>query len=49
MLIKFEEQNFKDVWVMNEDELRRISKKLMAADKVIMEQQLGQTWTPPEA
>ena len=48
MLIKFEEQNFKDVWVMNEDELRNLANKLMAADKIIMEQQLGQTWTSPD-
>ncbi|KAH9278635.1 Dynein regulatory complex protein 1 [Echinococcus granulosus] len=47
-LIKFEEQNFRDVWNMNEDELRKDAEKLMAADKVIMEQQLGLTWTPPE-
>lgn len=33
---------------MNEDELRKDAEKLMAADKVIMEQQLGLTWTPPD-
>ncbi|KAL5106574.1 Dynein regulatory complex protein 1 [Taenia crassiceps] len=47
-LIKFEEQNFRDVWIMNEDELRKDAEKLMAADKVIMEQQLGLSWTPPD-
>ncbi|KAL5971357.1 Dynein regulatory complex protein 1 [Taenia solium] len=47
-LIKFEEQNFRDVWIMNEDELRKDAEKLMAADKVIMEQQLGLTWAPPD-
>ncbi|VDM30715.1 unnamed protein product [Hydatigera taeniaeformis] len=46
-LIKFEEQNFRDIWIMNEDELRKDAEKLMAADKIIMEQQLGLTWTPP--
>ncbi|VDD81509.1 unnamed protein product [Mesocestoides corti] len=48
VLIESEERNFLEIWNMNEDELRLDSQKLLDADRIITEQQLGLTWTPPD-
>ncbi|KAM7537547.1 hypothetical protein Aperf_G00000078963 [Anoplocephala perfoliata] len=47
-LVKYEEENFRDVWIMNEDEIRKAAEKLMKADRIISEQQLGLQWKRPK-
>ncbi|KAG5459892.1 MAG: hypothetical protein BJ554DRAFT_8132 [Olpidium bornovanus] len=42
-------QKFRDVWKMNEEIARELMRKILLADRIIYEQQLGLTWTaPPE-
>ncbi|KAF4662819.1 hypothetical protein FOL47_006042 [Perkinsus chesapeaki] len=47
---KFEEQDqkkFSDIWANNETEVRSLVAKVLDGDKVIHEQLLGLTWSPP--
>ncbi|KAM3182260.1 hypothetical protein ACTXT7_012746 [Hymenolepis weldensis] len=48
ILIKSEEDNYRALWTMNEDEIRKDAIKLMKADKIITEQQLGMKWEKPD-
>jgi dynein regulatory complex protein 1 len=41
-------QKFDEVWAMHEDEARDLVDKLLKADKVITEQQLGWKWKAPD-
>ncbi|KAJ3162800.1 hypothetical protein HDU86_003774 [Geranomyces michiganensis] len=44
-------QQFRDVWIMNEEVARELMRKLLQADQIIYEQQLGLPWklsTSPE-
>ncbi|KAJ3303604.1 hypothetical protein HDV03_003681 [Kappamyces sp. JEL0829] len=40
-------KRFKDIWKMNEEEAKEIMRKVLQADKIIYEQQLGLKWEPP--
>jgi dynein regulatory complex protein 1 len=42
-----DEQRFREVWQMNEEEVRGLIAKVYQADKLIHEQQLGQDWVMP--
>lgn len=48
ILIKSEEDNYRALWTMNEDEIRKDATKLMKADKIITEHQLGMKWEKPD-
>uniref|UniRef100_A0A0R3TW61 NYD-SP28_assoc domain-containing protein n=1 Tax=Rodentolepis nana TaxID=102285 RepID=A0A0R3TW61_RODNA len=48
ILIKSEEDNYRALWKMNEDEIRKYAIKLMKADKIITERQLGLAWEKPD-
>ena len=41
-------KKFHDIWVMNEEEAKDLSKKVLEEDKAIFEQQLGLPWQSPE-
>ncbi|XP_060732025.1 dynein regulatory complex protein 1-like [Tachysurus vachellii] len=40
-------KRYKDIWLMNEDEAKELVCKAVDLDKVIQEQVLGLTWSPP--
>ncbi|XP_030830868.1 dynein regulatory complex protein 1 [Strongylocentrotus purpuratus] len=40
-------KKFHDIWLMNEEEARELSAKLMEQDRIVSEQQLGLPWQPP--
>jgi len=42
-----DEQKFREVWEMNEGEVRTLITKVQAADKLLHEQQLGHEWLQP--
>nr|CDS25510.1 coiled coil domain containing protein 164 [Hymenolepis microstoma] len=48
ILIKSEEDNYRALWKMNEDEIRKYAIKLMKADKIITERELGMDWEKPD-
>ena len=39
-------EKFHELWIMNEERCREMTQKLLDADRIIFEQQLGLTWTP---
>merc|ERR1711939_542351 len=41
-------QKYSEVWAMHEEEAKDLVDKLLKADKVITEQQLGWVWRSPE-
>merc|ERR1712070_531680 len=43
-----DEKKFFEVWAMNEQEVRGIITKVLEADRLIHEQQLGHEWLPPK-
>lgn len=43
-----DEKKFFEVWAMNEGEVRALINKVLEADKLIHEQQLGHEWLPPK-
>jgi len=43
-----DERKFREVWEMNEEEVRGLITKVLEADRIIHEQQLGLEWTPPK-
>jgi dynein regulatory complex protein 1 len=45
---KADTQKFKEIWDMNEIEAKELASKVLKCDKIVYEQQLGLTWTPPE-
>eukprot|EP00397_Hematodinium_sp_SG-2012_P021688 GEMP01022425.1.p1 GENE.GEMP01022425.1~~GEMP01022425.1.p1 ORF type:complete len:682 (+),score=169.67 GEMP01022425.1:38-2083(+) len=42
-----DEKKFREVWEMNENEVRVLINKVLDADRVVHEQQLGLAWVPP--
>merc|ERR1711904_409699 len=43
-----DEKKFREVWEMNEGEVRALIDKVLQADKLLHEQQLGHEWLPPK-
>jgi dynein regulatory complex protein 1 len=43
-----DEARFRDVWEMNESEVRTLMQKVLDADRLIHEQQLGHEWVQPK-
>lgn len=41
-------KKFHDIWIMNEDEVKDLVKKVLNADRIIHEQQLGLPWSSPD-
>ena len=41
-------KQFRDIWIMNEEEAKAYVAKLLEADRIIFEQQLGLQWQPPD-
>lgn len=41
-------EKFHELWIMNEERCREMTQKLLDADRVVFEQQLGLTWVPPD-
>jgi dynein regulatry complex protein 1 len=39
-------EKFHEVWIMNEERCKEMTQKLLDADRMIFEQQLGLIWTP---
>ncbi|CAH8582806.1 unnamed protein product [Dicrocoelium dendriticum] len=48
LLIEAEHRNFHDIWVMNEEALKKLANRLLEAHRVINEQQLGIPWIRPD-
>ncbi|TPP67135.1 Coiled coil domain containing protein [Fasciola gigantica] len=48
LLIEAEHKNFREIWIMNEEELKELTNKLLDASRVISEQQLGIPWRKPD-
>jgi len=44
---KLDAQRYRDVWEMNEKNVTALMQKVLKADKIIHEQQLGLEWAPP--
>ncbi|CEM02485.1 unnamed protein product [Vitrella brassicaformis CCMP3155] len=42
-----DEKKFREVWEMNEQEARALIAKVLQADRIVHEQQLGLDWSPP--
>ncbi|KAI8928360.1 sperm tail-domain-containing protein [Entophlyctis helioformis] len=40
-------KKYQEVWKMNEEEARELMRKVLQADRIIYEQQLGMRWSPP--
>lgn len=40
-------KKYREIWEMNEEEVHESMRKVLQADKIIYEQQLGLPWTPP--
>jgi len=40
---------YRDVWQMNEEAITELMRKVLQADKIVHEQQLGLNWFPPSA
>ena len=38
---------YRDVWQMNEEGITELMRKVLQADKIVHEQQLGLNWFPP--
>merc|ERR1712217_31437 len=43
-----DEKKFREVWEMNEQEVRGLIAKVLEADRLLHEQQLGHEWLPPK-
>merc|ERR1719161_2361689 len=43
-----DEKKFREVWEMNEGEVRQLITKVLEADRLLHEQQLGHEWLPPK-
>ncbi|XP_069461702.1 dynein regulatory complex protein 1 [Ambystoma mexicanum] len=41
-------QKYNGIWLMNEEEMKELVKKVLEADRIINEQQLGLPWSPPD-
>ncbi len=40
-------KKFREIWMMNEEDAKKLVHKILQADKIIYEQQLGLNWHPP--
>lgn len=40
-------KKFQEIWRMNEEEAKELTRKALEADRIIHEQQLGLAWSPP--
>uniref|UniRef100_A0A0X3NRT0 Uncharacterized protein n=3 Tax=Schistocephalus solidus TaxID=70667 RepID=A0A0X3NRT0_SCHSO len=47
-LIEAEDRNYRDIWLMNENEMKIEAQRLLNADRVITEQHLGLKWEKPD-
>ncbi|KAJ1158323.1 hypothetical protein NDU88_011014 [Pleurodeles waltl] len=43
-----EPHKFRDIWLMNEEEMKGLVRKALELDQIIYEQQLGLPWAPPD-
>jgi len=43
-----DERRFREVWEMNEQEVARLMERVLDADRLLHEQQLGHEWLPPK-
>ena len=41
-------EKFYELWIMNEERCKEMTQKLLDADRIVSEQQLGLTWTPSD-
>ena len=41
-------EKFHELWIMNEERCKDMAQKLLEADRIIFEQQLGLSWTPKD-
>ena len=41
-------EKFHELWIMNEERCKEMAQKLLDADRLIFEQQLGLPWTPDD-
>ncbi|KAM9316350.1 dynein regulatory complex protein 1 [Gastrophryne carolinensis] len=41
-------KKFHDIWVMNEEEMKQLVQRVLEADRIIQEQQLGLPWKAPD-
>lgn len=41
-------EKFHELWIMNEERCKEMAQKLLDADRIIFEQQLGLTWIPSD-
>ena len=41
-------KKFHDIWCMNEEECKDLTQSIVAADRVIHQQQLGLAWKAPD-
>ncbi|KAM5165567.1 dynein regulatory complex protein 1 [Mantella aurantiaca] len=41
-------KKFHDIWVMNEEEMKQLVHRMLEADRIIQEQQLGLPWIAPD-
>jgi len=41
-------EKFHELWIMNEERCKEMAQKLLDADRIVFEQQLGLTWTPSD-
>lgn len=46
--VQADETKFREVWEMNEQEVRGLIAKVLEADRLLHEQQLGHEWLPPK-
>ncbi|KAI9144580.1 sperm tail-domain-containing protein [Paraphysoderma sedebokerense] len=44
-----DDKKYHDIWEMNEESVRELIRRVLQADQIIHEQQLGQKWSPPAA
>ncbi|TNN14739.1 Dynein regulatory complex protein [Schistosoma japonicum] len=48
LLLDSVKRNFHDIWIMNEENLKKQANRLLEAHRIITEQQLGLTWNAPD-
>ncbi|KAK4468547.1 hypothetical protein MN116_007743 [Schistosoma mekongi] len=48
LLLDNVQRNFHDIWIMNEENLKKQANRLLEAHRIITEQQLGLTWNAPD-
>jgi dynein regulatory complex protein 1 len=41
-------EKFHELWIMNEERCKEMTQKLLDADRIVSEQQLGVTWMPSD-